>query len=70
MKSDRLLKTIVCIPAFNEEGAIGNLVKKTLSYADSVVVCDDGSSDNTANEAEDSGAYVISHNENKGNLKK
>ena len=31
MKSDRLLKTIVCIPAFNEEGAIGDLIKKTLS---------------------------------------
>ena len=66
MKSDRLLKTIVCMPAFNEEGAIGDLIKKTLSYADSVMVCDDGSSDNTANEAKDSGAYVISHNENKG----
>ena len=66
MKSDRLLKTIVCMPAFNEEGAIGDLIKKTLSYADSVVVCDDGSSDYTANEAKDCGAYVIRHNENKG----
>jgi len=66
MRSDRLLKTIVCIPAFNEEGVIGDLIKKTLSYADSVIVCDDGSSDNTANEARDSGAHVIIHNENKG----
>ena len=60
------MNTLVCIPAFNEEGAIGKLVKKTLSYVDSVVVCDDGSSDNTIKEAEDSGAHVIVHNENKG----
>ncbi|MEE2600951.1 MAG: glycosyltransferase, partial [Thermoproteota archaeon] len=43
-----MMNTLVCIPAFNEEGAIGKLVRKTLSYVDSVVVCDDGSSDNTA----------------------
>ena len=60
------MNTLVCIPAFNEEGAIGKLVKKTLSYVDSVVVCDDGSSDNTTKEAEDSGAHVIVHNENRG----
>ena len=59
-------RQLVCIPAFNEEGAIGKLVRKTLSYVDSVVVCDDGSSDNTTKEAEDSGAHVIVHNENRG----
>ena len=61
-----MMNTLVCIPAFNEEGAIGKLVRKTLSYVDSVVVCDDGSSDNTAKEAENSGAHVIVHNENRG----
>ena len=60
------MSTLVCIPAFNEEGAIGKLVRKTLSYVDSVVVCDDGSSDNTAKEAKNSGAYVIIHDENRG----
>ena len=60
------MNTLVCIPAFNEEGAIGKLVRKTLSYVDSVVVCDDGSSDNTAKEAENSGAHVIVHDENRG----
>ena len=65
-KFRRLLHTLACIPAFNEEGVIGKLVKKTLSYVDSVVVCDDGSSDNTAKEAENSGAHVIVHDENKG----
>ena len=49
-----------------KKAAIGKLVRKTLSYVDSVVVCDDGSSDNTAKEAENSGAHVIVHDENRG----
>ena len=60
------MSTLVCIPAFNEEGVIGDLIKKTLSFVDSVVVCDDGSFDNTLKEAEKSGAIVIKHNKNKG----
>ena len=36
------MTTVACIPAFNEEGVIGDLIKNTLSYVDSVVVCDDG----------------------------
>jgi len=42
---------LVCIPAYNEEGAIGPLIKKILPLADSVVVCDDGSIDLTSKEA-------------------
>jgi len=61
-----MMNILVCIPAFNEEAAIGKLVKKILSYVDSVAVCDDGSSDNTTKEAEDSGAHVIVHDENMG----
>ena len=60
------MSILVCIPAFNEEGVIGNLIKKIFSFADSVVVCDDGSSDNTSKEAKKFGALVIKHNENKG----
>ena len=60
------MSTLVCIPAFNEEGVIGDLIKETLSFVDSVVVCDDGSSDNTIKEAEKSGAFVLKHGENKG----
>ncbi len=60
------MKILACIPAFNEEKVIGNLVKKTLSYADKVIVCDDGSSDNTFNEAKISGAKVIRHDKNLG----
>jgi len=57
---------IACIPAYNEEFHIENLVKSTKKYVDSVVVCDDGSTDNTANIAKNAGAVVISHKTNKG----
>ena len=60
------MKILACIPAFNEENIIGDVVKKTLSYVDKVIVCDDGSVDNTFNEAKIAGAEVIHHSENLG----
>jgi len=36
------------------------VIKKSLPHVDKVVVCDDGSTDNTAKLAKDSGAIVIS----------
>ena len=57
---------IACIPAFNEESHIESLVKSTKNYVDSVIVCDDGSTDNTANVAKKAGAKVISHKTNRG----
>jgi glycosyltransferase involved in cell wall biosynthesis len=57
---------LACFPAYDEEGIIGNLIKKTLPFVDSVVVCDDGSSDLTSKEAKDAGAFVIKHSHNKG----
>jgi len=57
---------IVCIPAYNEEAKINDVVKKALLYVDKVVVCDDGSSDNTATVAKKAGATVISHKINQG----
>jgi len=50
---------LACIPAYNEEGVIGDLIKKTLPLVDSVVVCDDGSSDLTSKEAKDAGADIV-----------
>jgi glycosyltransferase involved in cell wall biosynthesis len=60
------MKILACIPAFNEEKIIGDVVKKTLSYVDKVIVCDDGSVDNTFNEAKIAGAEVIHHSKNLG----
>jgi glycosyltransferase involved in cell wall biosynthesis len=60
------LYTIACIPAFNEEKNISNLVNDVSKYVDSVIVCDDGSTDGTVNESKKSGAFVISNNKNLG----
>ncbi|MGI0010192.1 MAG: glycosyltransferase family 2 protein [Nitrosopumilaceae archaeon] len=57
---------IVCIPAYNEEKNIGDIVKRSLAHVDKVIVCDDGSKDNTAKVARENGAEVISHKTNLG----
>ena len=60
------MKIIVIIPAFNEEAAIEGVVKKSLQYADDVLVVDDGSSDNTSEIAQNAGASVLKHPTNFG----
>ena len=60
------MKTIVIIPAFNEQAAIGEVVQKSLQYADDVLVVDDGSSDNTSEIAEKAGASLLKHPTNFG----
>ena len=57
---------LACIPAYNEESHIESLVESAKNHVDSVVVCDDGSTDNTASIARKAGAIVISHKTNKG----
>ena len=60
------MPTLVCIPAFNEEHVIDKVIKNCLKYADQVVVCDDGSVDNTYEVADSAGANVIRHEKNFG----
>lgn len=57
---------LACIPAYNEESHIENLVQSAKCHVDSVLVCDDGSTDDTAKLAIKAGAIVISHKTNKG----
>ena len=59
----------VVIPACNEAGAIGGVIRDLRARADwrEIVVVDDGSSDATGAEAEAAGARVIRHPYNKGN---
>lgn len=64
-RSDKLL---VIIPAYNEQGAIRQVVRgvrDTLPHAD-VLVINDGSVDHTAQEAEAAGALVVQHPFNLG----
>ena len=39
--------TIACLPAYNEENKIYDVVKETSKFVDKVIVCDDGSDDQT-----------------------
>ncbi|MGH1566609.1 MAG: glycosyltransferase family 2 protein [Nitrosopumilus sp.] len=57
---------LVCIPAYNEESYIQDVIEKSLSYVDKVIVCDDGSTDDTKNVAKQAGAVVLSHKKNQG----
>ena len=59
-------RILVCIPAYNEEKNIGNIVRKARNHADEVIVCNDGSTDNTAKFALQEGASVINHTKNYG----
>ena len=54
------------IPAFNEERTIAKLVLEAQKHVDVVLVCDDGSTDSTAEIAERMGAEVIRHEKNMG----
>jgi len=59
-------KIVVVLPAYNEERFIGSTVIKTRQYADTVIVVDDGSIDDTAEIAQTAGAIVVSHSHNMG----
>ena len=59
-------RIIVCIPAFNESADISAIVKTAKLFATEVIVCDDGSSDSTFQEAKAAGATVVRHPFNRG----
>lgn len=59
-------RIVVIIPAYNEERFIGSVVLKVRRYAQTVIVVDDGSTDDTGIIAQAAGAIVIRHPANKG----
>jgi len=60
------LKITIGIPAYNEEKNIASIITKLKKITDSIIVCDDGSSDMTSEISKNLGAVVISHKKNMG----
>ncbi|MCP1716114.1 glycosyltransferase involved in cell wall biosynthesis [Methanocalculus alkaliphilus] len=58
--------TVVAMPAYNEERFIAKTIVGAQPFANTVVVVDDGSSDDTVPIARALGALVIQHETNKG----
>ena len=54
------------IPAFNEEKNIAAIITKLADITDTIIVCNDGSSDLTSDIAEKMGVFVINHEKNLG----
>lgn len=57
---------VVVIPAYNEERFIGSVVLKVKKFTGTVIVVDDGSTDDTSEIAVDAGAMVVRLPENGG----
>ncbi|WP_431358831.1 glycosyltransferase family 2 protein [Halovenus amylolytica] len=57
---------LVGIPAYNEAGTIREVIEAAMPHADEVLVVDDGSVDETRQQARTAGAMVLSHDENQG----
>jgi glycosyltransferase involved in cell wall biosynthesis len=60
------MKTVVVIPAYNEERNIGEVLRKARRYARQVIVVDDGSRDRTSAIARRYAAVAIRHRVNMG----
>jgi glycosyltransferase involved in cell wall biosynthesis len=60
------MKSVAVMTAFNEEKRICSVILDARKYVDSVIVVDDGSSDDTARVSRKAGALVISYPKNKG----
>ncbi len=60
------MKIIIGIPAFNEEKNIASIITKLRNITETIIVCNDGSSDLTSEIAERMGAQVINHEKNLG----
>ena len=60
------MKITIGIPAYNEEKNIALIITKLKKITDSIIVCDDGSSDLTGEIARELGVVVISHPKNMG----
>ena len=60
------MKITIGIPAFNEEKKLPKILTELKEVTNSIIVCDDGSTDMTAKTAENLGVVVIKHEKNMG----
>lgn len=60
------MKICAVIAARNESDTIGTVIQETKKYVDKVFVVDDGSTDDTAEIAQENGVEVIQHPTNRG----
>lgn len=60
------MKIVIGLPAYNEEKNIATIISNLQKKSYEIIVCDDGSTDNTAYISEKMGAIVIKHERNKG----
>lgn len=59
-------KILILLPAYREEGRIGDVVTAAAAVCPDVLVVDDGSDDATGREARDAGAVVVRQEPNQG----
>ena len=60
------MKITIGIPAFNEEKQLPKILPKLMEITNSIIVCDDGSTDKTSTIAKEFGAKVVKHEKNLG----
>ncbi len=60
------MKITIGLPTFNEEKNIGNIVNELKKKYESIIVCDDGSTDSTYEILEDLDVEIIKHEKNMG----
>ncbi len=60
------MKIAVGLPAYNEEKNIASIITRLEKISDTIIVCDDGSSDLTGRIASKMGVIVINHEKNLG----
>ena len=60
------MKTFLIIPAFNEQKNIFNVIEEAKKHAKNIIAIDDGSKDETYNEAKKTGITVLRHAINLG----
>ena len=66
MDSSNILKITIGIPTYNEEKNIASIITKLKKITNSIIVCDDGSTDMTLEIAESLGVIVVKHEKNRG----